>query len=77
MSMILSNLGPKTIYSDKGSEFNNADFLKLIFAIGHAPFVEAFNKTMKNRMYKYMSLYDIAALRAAPVNEASTSTRSF
>ncbi len=68
MSMILSNLGiPKTIYSDKGSEFNNADFLKLmkkhdievIFAIGHAPFVEAFNKTMKNRMYKYMSLYDI------------------
>ena len=58
---------PKTIYSDKGSEFNNAVFLNLmkknniqvIFAIGHAPFVESFNRTMKNRMYKYMSLYDI------------------
>ena len=68
MSMILNNMGiPKTIYSDKGSEFNNTEFLNLmkkhniqvIFAIGHAPFVESFNRTMKNRMYKYMSLYDI------------------
>jgi len=68
MEKVLSNMGiPKTIYSDKGSEFNNAVFLNLmkkhniqvIFAIGHAPFVESFNRTMNNRMYKYMSLYDI------------------
>jgi hypothetical protein len=55
---------PKTIYSDQGSEFKNATFQKLldkhniqiIFALGHAPFVESFNKTMKNRMMKYMKL---------------------
>jgi len=62
---ILNNLGiPKTIYSDQGSEFKNASFQKLldkhniqiIFALGHASFVESFNKTMKNRMMKYMKL---------------------
>ena len=62
---ILSSMGiPKTIYSDQGSEFKNASFQKLldkhniqiIFALGHASFVESFNKTMKNRMMKYMKL---------------------
>ena len=62
---ILDNLGiPKTIYSDQGSEFKNASFqklldkhnIKIIFALGHASFVESFNKTMKNRMMKYMKL---------------------
>jgi transposase InsO family protein len=62
---ILGNIGiPKTIYSDQGSEFKNNTFQKLldkhniqiIFALGHAPFVESFNKTMKNRMMKYMKL---------------------
>jgi len=62
---ILSNMGiPKTIYSDQGSEFKNASFqklldkhnIKIIFALGHASFVESFNKTMKNRMMKYMKL---------------------
>ena len=62
---ILDNIGiPKTIYSDQGSEFKNNTFQKLldkhniqiIFALGHAPFVESFNKTMKNRMMKYMKL---------------------
>jgi len=62
---ILDNLGiPKTIYSDQGSEFKNATFqklldkhdIKIIFALEHAPFVESFNKTMKNRMMKYMKL---------------------
>jgi hypothetical protein len=62
---ILNNLGiPKTIYSDQGSEFKNASFqklldkhnIKIIFALGHASFVESFNKTMKNRMMKYMKL---------------------
>ena len=55
---------PKTIYSDQGSEFKNNTFQKLldkhniqiIFALGHAPFVESFNKTMNNRMMKYMKL---------------------
>ena len=62
---ILDTLGiPKTIYSDQGSEFKNASFqklldkhnIKIIFALGHASFVESFNKTMKNRMMKYMKL---------------------
>ena len=55
---------PKTIYSDQGSEFKNNTFqklldkhnIKIIFALGHASFVESFNKTMKNRMMKYMKL---------------------
>ena len=63
---ILKNMGiPKTIYSDMGSEFNNKEFqaildkhkIKIIWATDHAPFVESFNKTMKNRLYKYMALH--------------------
>ncbi len=30
--------------------------IQIIFALDHAPFVESFNKTMKNRMMKYMKL---------------------
>ena len=50
---ILDNMGiPKTIYSDQGSEFKNNTFqklldkhnIKIIFALGHASFVESFNK---------------------------------
>ncbi len=53
---ILDNMGiPKIIYSDQGSEFKNYAFQKLldkhnieiIFALGHASFVEIFNKTIK------------------------------
>jgi hypothetical protein len=63
---ILKSMGiPKTIYSDMGSEFDNKEFqkvldkynIKIIFAIDHAPFVESFNRTMKNRLYKYMALH--------------------
>ena len=62
---ILSHLGiPKTIYSDQGSEFKNATFQKLldrhnitiIFALAHAPFIEAFNKNIKYKLVKYMEL---------------------
>jgi hypothetical protein len=62
---ILYNLCiPKTIYSDQGSELKNASFrklldkhnIKIIFVLGHASFVDIFNKTMKNRMMKYMKL---------------------
>jgi transposase InsO family protein len=51
---ILNNMGvPKTIYSDQGAEFKNSQFQKLldkhniqiIFALGHAPFIEVFNRT--------------------------------
>ena len=50
---ILDNIGvPKTIYLDQGPEFKNNTCQKLldkhnkqiIFALGHAPFVESFNK---------------------------------
>ena len=66
-SQILSHIGiPKTIYSDQGSEFKNASFQKLldkhniqiIFALGHAPFVEAFNKNIKGKLIKYMKLHN-------------------
>ncbi len=62
---MLDNMGiPKTIYSDQGSKFKNNTLKKLldkhniemIFALGHASIVESFNKTMKNRMMKYMKL---------------------
>ena len=68
---ILDNMGiPKTIYSDQGSEFKNNTFQKLldkhniqiIFASGHAPFEESFNKTMKNRMMKYMKLKNTSGI---------------
>ena len=82
---ILDNMGiPKTIYSDQGSEFKNATFQKLldkhniqiIFALEHAPFVESFNKTMKNRMMKYMKLKntDNWAKIMGPVLEAYNNT---
>jgi len=60
---ILSQKGiPKTIYSNQGSEFKNATFnkildkhhIQIIFALAHAPFVEAFNKTIKYKLVKYM-----------------------
>ncbi|MFN9115832.1 MAG: DDE-type integrase/transposase/recombinase [Bacteroidota bacterium] len=64
---ILNNLVvPKTIYSDQGSEFKNKPFLELleknkitpIFALDHVPFVESFNRNMKNRLYKYMAYHN-------------------
>ncbi len=74
----------KTIFSDQGSEFKNNTFQKLldkhniqfIFALKHAPFVESFNKTMKNRMMKYMKLKNIDnwAKIMTPVLEAYNNT---
>jgi len=64
---ILSHLGiPKTIYSDQGSEFKNAEFqevldkhnIMIIFTLSHAPFIEVFNKTIKYKLMKYMELND-------------------
>ena len=62
---VIHDMGtPKTVFTDKGSEFKNSEFQKvldnhkiqIIFALNHAAFVEAFNKTMKNRLIKYMKL---------------------
>lgn len=55
---------PKTIYSDQGSEFENSTFhnlldkhnMQIVFALGHAPFVEVFNRTLKTMMMKCMKL---------------------
>jgi transposase InsO family protein len=64
--LILERMGvPKTVYSDQGKEFDNTEFnellkqnnIEIIFASDHAPFVESFNRTMKNRLYKYMALH--------------------
>ncbi len=64
---ILSHMGvPASIYSDQGSEFKNATFQKLldkhhiqiIFALAHAPFIEAFNKNIKGKLIKYMTLHN-------------------
>jgi len=69
IKLLFKKMGvPKTIYSDQGTEFNNKDVLKIlednnvkiIFALDHAPFVESFNKTMKNKLYKYMAYHDTA-----------------
>ena len=48
---------PKTIYSDQDSEFKNKTFQKvldkhniqILFTSSHAPFIEAFNRIIKNR----------------------------
>jgi hypothetical protein len=67
MEKIFKEIGvPKTIYSDQGSEFDNKPFqnlldkygVQIIFALDHAPFVESFNRTMKNKLYKYMKFND-------------------
>ena len=66
-NQILLHIGvPKTIYSDQGSEFKNATFQKLldkhhiqiIFALAHAPFIEAFNKNIKYKLVQYMKLHN-------------------
>jgi len=67
INLLFQKMGkPKSIYSDKGSEFNNSDVLdilkqhkiKIVFALNHAPFIESFNKTMKHKLYKYMNYHD-------------------
>lgn len=67
MADIIERMGvPKEIYSDLGAEFDNAVFrelcdsmhIKLTFTIDHAPFIEAFNRTLKNRIHKYMRAHN-------------------
>ena len=64
MEKIFQRMGiPKQIYCDLGSEFNNSFFkemcnmkqVELIMVRSHAPYVERFNQTFKNMLYKVMN----------------------
>jgi len=63
MGKILNRMGtPKSVYCDEGSEFNNAEFKKLmtdnkielILTLRHAPMVERLNRTLKEMLNKYL-----------------------
>jgi transposase InsO family protein len=65
MENIFSRMGlPSMIYCDEGSEFNNAEFKKLmkendieiVFTLTHAPMVERFNRTLKEMISKYLQV---------------------
>ena len=32
--------------------------IRIIFALDYAPFIDAFNKNVKNELYKYMAYHD-------------------
>lgn len=60
---ILNRMGkPEYVLSDDGSEFVSREFKKLlkenniepIYTIGHAPFVERLNRTIKEKLEKYL-----------------------
>lgn len=63
MMKIFKRMGiPEYIYSDRGSEFIAESFKKMLkdkdidqlFTIGHAPFIEVFNRTIKEMIQKYL-----------------------
>lgn len=63
MIAIFERMGtPQSIYSDEGSEFDNANFRKfckdldidLIFTFTHATIVERFNRTIKEKISLYL-----------------------
>ncbi len=63
MKEILKRMGnPHIVYCDEGSEYNNGEFKKLmkdnnielVFTLGHAPFVERFNRSIKEIIAKYL-----------------------
>jgi hypothetical protein len=63
LKAILKSLGtPDEIMTDEGSEFNNAtvkahlkgEGIELILTLNHAPFVERFNRTLKEMLSKYL-----------------------
>lgn len=67
MEKILNRMGiPESMYCDEGSEFNNAEFKKLmtdnkielIFTLRHAPMVERLNRTLKELLSKYLQSTD-------------------
>ena len=63
MIQILDRMGtPEYVYSDRGSEFIAKGFKRLmdangitqLFTIGHAPFIERFNRTFKQILHSYL-----------------------
>jgi len=63
MEEILKRMGiPQSIYCDEGSEFIAKEFqdlakknnINVIYTLTHAPFVERFNRTLKEMLSKYM-----------------------
>jgi len=63
MEKLIKRMGtPEIIFSDEGSEFDNAEFRKLlskykidqVMTLGHATIVERFNRTIKELLYKYL-----------------------
>ena len=64
MKTVLSRLGvPEMVYSDRGSEFDNKKFqallsthnIKQVWTHTHAPFIERFNRTLKEMLFKYLA----------------------
>lgn len=62
MKRIIKKMGkPESIYTDDGSEFRSNFFQKfcednkieLIFSVGHAPFIERWHRTLKERLELY------------------------
>lgn len=67
MEKLIQRMGtPEIIFSDEGSEFDNAEFRKLlskygieqVMTLGHATVVERFNRTIKELLYKYLQSTD-------------------
>jgi transposase InsO family protein len=63
LKQIIAKMGkPESIYSDDGSEFKNKivkDYceenkIELIFNISHAPFIERWHRTLKERLVAYL-----------------------
>ena len=63
MKRILKVMGiPESVYSDEGTEFKSAQFQKLmadnnikqVFSLSHAPYIERFNRTIKELLQKYL-----------------------
>ena len=67
MEKILEKMGiPEMVYCDEGTEFNNKTFKKLmndnnidiIYTLKHAPYIERFNRTIKNIFSRYLQATD-------------------
>lgn len=67
MEVLIKKMGtPEMVYCDEGSEFTSKAFkdlmekygIKIIYTTRHAPFVERFNRTIKNMMSKYLQMTD-------------------
>ena len=71
MKSVLNTMGiPEYVYSDRGSEFIAKGFkellkekgIKQLFTIGHAAFIEVFNRTIKELLHRYLISTDTKTL---------------